>query len=321
MDMRETLGEEMTLLAEFNHRLFNTLQTIAAAVAQCRKDLRDHADMTCLVDLEDRLAAVGRMHRLLSQPAPRVGLEDHCRLLCILLVRAFGREDVIPWVVMDDLDLSPIQAYGLPLLVVELVTNVLKHSLTDQGDGVVWVDLHLRGGQIELTVTDNRKAPLPVFGPSRIVSTLAEMLQGEAFVCDSNGWIAGARIPYEAPAAANAAWSDDPISRCPMPASAAPKARPDRSCQSGRPHAGAAPKQRAGNYEDRHGAARRPSRPQFEEDQELAGARHHQGSGPAAVLEFSREGGDQRGDRRRNEGLLRRRGPHLRSDDCDDQPH
>jgi two-component sensor histidine kinase len=211
MEIRETVGEEMALLAEFNHRVFNTLQIIASAVAKCRKDLRDRADMTCLVDLEDRLAALGRMHSLLSQPAPSVGLEDHCRLLCILLVQAFGREDVIPWVVMDDLNLSPIQAYSLPLLVVELVTNVLKHSLADQADGVVWVDLHARGGQIELTVADNRKAPLPVFGPSRIVSILAEMLHGQTFVCDSNGWIAGARIPREAPAAANAG----PMTRCP----------------------------------------------------------------------------------------------------------
>jgi two-component sensor histidine kinase len=205
MEIRETMGEEMALLVEFNHRLFNTLQIIASAIAQCRKDLRDHADMTCLVDLEVRLTALGRMHHLLSQPAPHVGLEDHCRLLCILLVQAFGREDVTPWVAMDDLNLSPAQAYSLPLLIVELVTNALKHSLAGQPDGVVWVELRVRGGQIELTVTDNRKAPLPEFEPSRIVRTLAEKLQGEAFVCESNGWIAGARLPSEALSVRNAA--------------------------------------------------------------------------------------------------------------------
>ena len=205
MEIRETVGEEMALLAEFNHRLFNTLQLIASAVAQCRKDLRDRADMTSLVDLEDRLAALGRMHRLLSRPAPQGGLEDHCRSLCLLLVRAFGRGDVTPGVVMDDLNLSPAQAYSVPLLVVELVTNVLKHSLADQAHGIVWVDLYVRAGQIELIVTDNCKAPREVFEPSRIVSALAEILSGEAFVRDSNGWIAGARIPCDPLSAANAA--------------------------------------------------------------------------------------------------------------------
>jgi two-component sensor histidine kinase len=112
---------------------------------------------------------------------------------------------VTRWVVMDDLELSPAQAYIVPLLVVELVTNVLKHSLVDQAYGVVWVDFHVRGGQIELTVTDNRKTPLPMSTPSGIVSTLAQKLHGEVFVRDTGGWIVGARIPGEATVAANAA--------------------------------------------------------------------------------------------------------------------
>jgi two-component sensor histidine kinase len=198
MEIREAVGEEITLLAEFNHRLFNTLQIIAGGLMQCRRDLRDRADMTSLVNLENRLASLGRMHRLLSQPAPMSGLEDHCRALCTLLVLAFGREDVTIWVEMEDLNLTPEQAYSLPLLVVELVTNVLKHSLAESRNGVVWIDLHARGGEIELTVTDNRKAPMPVFPPSRIVDVLARGLHGEAFVRDGGGWIAGARIPNAA---------------------------------------------------------------------------------------------------------------------------
>jgi two-component sensor histidine kinase len=191
------MGEEMVLLAEFNHRLCNTLQIIAAAIDQCRKDLRDRADMTSLVNLEGRLTALGRMHRLLSRPAPHVGLEEHCRSVCILLLQAFGREDVTPCVVMEDTTLSAAQAYSLPLVVVELVTNVLKHSLADQTGGVVWVNLHARDGQIELTVTDNRKAPTAGFGPSWIVSALVRGLHGEAFVRTGDGWIVGARIPVD----------------------------------------------------------------------------------------------------------------------------
>lgn len=205
MEVREAVTDEMSLLVEFNHRLFNTLQIIAGAISQCRKSLRDHGDMTSLLELEARLGALGRMHQLLSRPAPHFGLEDHCRTLCILLVQAFGREDIVPWVVMDDLILSRVQAYSVPLLVVELVTNVLKHSLADQADGVIWVDLHLRAGHIELTVTDNRKIPLPVSSPSRIVIALAERLDGEAFVRQGGGWIAGARIPHKPKRASSAA--------------------------------------------------------------------------------------------------------------------
>src|ERR1700753_3692533 len=114
MEIREAVGEEVILLAEFNHRLFNTLQVIVAALHQCRRDLRDRADMTSLLDLEGRVGALGRMHRLLSRPAPVSGLEDHFRALCTLLVLAFGREDITIWVEMDDIDLTPEQAYSLP---------------------------------------------------------------------------------------------------------------------------------------------------------------------------------------------------------------
>ena len=198
MEKGDRVGAEMTLLAEFNHRLFNTLQIILAAIAQCRRDLADRADLTSLTELESRLIALGRMHRLLARPAPVSGLEDHCRSLCLLLMQAFGREDITLCVAMDEPQLSPEQAYSLPLLVVELVTNVLKHSLTDQIDGIVWIRLQSRGREIEVSVSDNRRAPLPVFSPSWIVSTLARTLHGEAFVRDGLGRIAGARVPSEA---------------------------------------------------------------------------------------------------------------------------
>ena len=205
MELREIAGDEMTLLAEFNHRLFNTLQIIASAIAQCRRDLCDRGDMTSLAELEARLKALGRMHQLLSRPAPDFQLENHCRCLCILLVQAFGREDVTPWVVMDDVNFSPMQAFSVPLMVIELVTNVLKHSLADQADSMVWVDLRARGDQIELTVTDNRKVPIPLCAPSSIVSALARKLHGEAFAHHGHGWVAGARIPHKPDMTATAA--------------------------------------------------------------------------------------------------------------------
>jgi two-component sensor histidine kinase len=188
-------NDETVLLAEFNHRLFNTLQIIASMVSRCWRNTDGRATPLLLGELEERLSAFGALHRMLSTQASPAGLEDHCRSLCILLVQAFGREDVTPWVVMEDLELSADQAFRLPLLVVELVTNVLKHSLADQNGGVIWVDLRGRRGQIELSVSDSRNAPGPSFPPSRIVTALAQGLNGEAFVKDAGGWVAGALFP------------------------------------------------------------------------------------------------------------------------------
>jgi two-component sensor histidine kinase len=197
MGPTQRFSDETVLLAEFNHRLFNTLQVIAAMVARCRHDTEGSATPVLLGELEGRLRAVGALHRFLATTPPPEGFENHCRKLCILLVQAFGREDVTPWVVMEDLNLSPEQIFRLPLIVVELVTNVLKHSLADQNGGEIWVDLRQRRNVIELTVSDSRIAPGPMFAPSPIVKALAQGLNGEAFVKEAGGWVAGVLIPSD----------------------------------------------------------------------------------------------------------------------------
>jgi two-component sensor histidine kinase len=194
MGPTQRFSDETVLLAEFNHRLFNTLQIIAAVVAQCQRDADGSATPVLLGELEQRLRALGALHRLLASTPSEV-FENHCRKLCILLVRAFGREDVTPWVVMEDVNLSLEQTIRLALLVVELVTNVLKHSLAEQNGGVIWINLRQRREDIELTVGDSRITPGPLFAPSAIVEALAQSLNGEAFVKDSGGWVAGVLFP------------------------------------------------------------------------------------------------------------------------------
>jgi two-component sensor histidine kinase len=189
-------SDETVLLAEFNHRLCTTLQIIAAMMARCR-EANGCATAVALSEFEERLRTLGALHRLLAT-APLEALESHCRKVCILLVRAFGREDVTPVVAMDDVALTAEQMFRLPLLVAELVTNVLKHSLAEQNGGAIWVDLRRRGDDIELAVSDSRATPGPSFAPSPIVEALAQGLQGEAFVNDADGWVAGALIPSAA---------------------------------------------------------------------------------------------------------------------------
>jgi two-component sensor histidine kinase len=191
----QQFSDEAVLLAEFNHRLFNTLQIVAAMVARCRCGADGSTTPVLLGELEERLQAFGALHQLLATTPPPETFENHCRKLCILLVRAFGREDVKSWMVIEDLDLSPEQTFRLSLLMVELVTNVLKHSLADQNGGVIWVNLRQRRDDIELIVGDSRASPGPVFAPSSIVKALAQSLNGEAFVKDDGGWVAGALIP------------------------------------------------------------------------------------------------------------------------------
>jgi two-component sensor histidine kinase len=193
--------EEFVLLRELNHRHFNCLQLIAVSLARCGGQPTLAQTHAKLADLEDRIYAHASLHRRLSDaPGPGM-LENHCLALRFNLVRIFGREDVTPYVHMDDVDLSGVQAFWISLLVAELVTNVLKHGLVDEEGGTIWVAmLHVRRDEIELRVCDSRKAPLKsrLGREPRIVGALVEILSGTIDVLCDDAYVTRICIPLEA---------------------------------------------------------------------------------------------------------------------------
>ena len=191
--------DEVILIEELNHRLFNTLQVVMASVARLRKALCAPEAASRLNELESRVLAFANLHRLLSCAIVVDGLENHCRRLCIELIKAFGREDMTPWVRMADVPLSPGRSLRVALLVVELVTNVLKHGLGGPRGGVVFVDLiRTRCGRLELAVRESHPHPSPDTGlRPRIVDTLAESLAGSALITTRDGYETRVRFPCE----------------------------------------------------------------------------------------------------------------------------
>jgi two-component sensor histidine kinase len=191
------MDDESLLLQEFNHRLFNTFQIIGSEVSQCSRASRADLLQQSLWDLGGRIRALARLHRLLATPLDDL-LEDRCREICLLLIRSFGRDDIALWVRMEDLPLDRGQQLRVALLVVELVTNVIKHSLIDER-GTVWVDLRANQRGAELSVSDSRRAQARCKTPSRIVRSLAQSLAGEARVVDHDGYTACVRFPLVPP--------------------------------------------------------------------------------------------------------------------------
>jgi two-component sensor histidine kinase len=193
--------EALILLRELNHRHFNSLQLIAIALARCAGQPTPAQTQTKVAELVNRLHVHASLHRLLSNAPDPERLESHCLALCSNLVRMFGREDVTPYVRMDRVDLSAVQAFWISLLVAELVTNVLKHSLVDDKSGTIWVDmLNVRPDEVELRVSDSRKSSLksqPGHGPT-IVGALVEILSGTVDVLCDDAYVARICVPLEA---------------------------------------------------------------------------------------------------------------------------
>ena len=187
------------LVDELTHRFYNSLQVINSLLSTAtRRDAAPDTMMSMLDIVRDRVAALSSLHRRLARSRDVCGvLEHHCREVCLDLVRAFGREDVTPWLRMEDISLPQGDESRLIYLVTELVTNAIKYSRTD-GAGMIWIELKRRtANEVELLVRDNG-----VSGPTvtitqapRIAGALAKSLGGELAVRRDDGFVASVRFP------------------------------------------------------------------------------------------------------------------------------
>jgi len=190
--------ESTILLEELNHRFLNSFQVIASLAARCGRAKSIAAVRSILNDLEHRVVAFGTLHRMLAFPVRGQTMEAHCRSLCDLVVRAFGRQDRVSLRIVD-VHLSAKQATRIPIIVVEMVTNVLKHSLAGQPAGLIEVELTAGRLTLELNVRDIGGVPPLMVQPSRTVEALAASLDGSASTFERGGYVASMSIPRVSP--------------------------------------------------------------------------------------------------------------------------
>lgn len=183
------------LVTEIHHRVMNSFQVISALAQRCSR-VREIDDLPpVLDDLADRLAAFAAVHRQLAMP-PSGYFADYCSTLGTNLVAAFGRSDAIH-VMMDAIDLPESWLARVALIVAELLTNCLKHSLSSTVSGSIRLDLRVSHDRLVIEAQDSAAGPIPQRAPkpSRVVSALSASLGGEACVVDRQGYCARVTLP------------------------------------------------------------------------------------------------------------------------------
>ena len=186
------------VLSELHHRWFNNLAMLSGSLRVCGARSQSIGEIRLgIADIDRQIQSMAAMHRRLYEPptAPHY-VEGYCRELCLDVVRAMGREDIAPWVNMCDVSLSPKVLSVLGAIVVELMTNALKHGRSPRDGGIVWLRLRqLLCSDLELVVTDNF---LPPKGECRIPALLQAMvsqLGGCLAVSLSPGYTSKLTIP------------------------------------------------------------------------------------------------------------------------------
>lgn len=209
-DMHDLQQHTETLFKELQHRVANNLTFISAILAHQRRQFDpESAAALALSGAQDRIATMGRVHRLLYNPR---GLDRPVRVHLAELseesINASGRPARAD-VTGDDAVLDLRRLIPLALIASELVTNSLKHAFGNRSDGIIAVDFRRDGSDFVLRVADNGCGMDPAgatgsgIGQS-IVASLATQLRAEMTVEGRNGTIVTVRFP------ADTAGSDKP---------------------------------------------------------------------------------------------------------------
>jgi len=178
-----------TLLRELNHRVKNNLQTILALIRLRR---RSHGDNVVLDEIDQRVWAIAEVHRLLygSDEITRLDLSAFLHEVCRNNVMVPPERPIAVTCEAEPVEIDVNQATPVALIIVELLTNAVKHAFPDGRSGTIRITLRDRGEVAELEVMDDGMGLPP--GPHRnsglrLVEGLVEQLEGSLEIVRGNG--------------------------------------------------------------------------------------------------------------------------------------
>lgn len=188
-EAQRTAALRETLLREVHHRTKNNLQTIQSLI-KLRGGSGDAKAM--ISEIEQRIWAIAEVHDLLysSQEFSRLDLGEFLHTVCAnpAIVPPESGIDVRCCVETVEVDLNA--AVPLALIVVELVTNAIKHAFPDKASGVIDILLTRNGEDAELVIKDNGIGLPKEAGRSsglRLVRALVGQVGGEIAIADDGG--------------------------------------------------------------------------------------------------------------------------------------
>lgn len=131
-----------TAMDEANHRVANSLQIVAALLTIEARDVADPAAAAILGRMQQRIEAIGAVHRQLHTrtDASQINLDIYLQTLGEQIGRSCpGHRRII--VAADTVLVDAAKASSIGILMVELVTNACKHAYAAHAPGHVLITL------------------------------------------------------------------------------------------------------------------------------------------------------------------------------------
>ncbi|WP_456716844.1 histidine kinase dimerization/phosphoacceptor domain -containing protein [Bradyrhizobium sp. USDA 4353] len=202
---------QRVLFQELQHRVANNIQFIAGLLMlQKRQAAADPSRATAILsEAQTRLETISRVHRMLHDPG-RMDLDigPYLQTICNDVLESSGARHVACVVDFAPAQLDLTRLTALSLLVVELVTNALKHAFDPDEAGTITVSLKpLDEARYVLTIADDGKGLAPGVDPAksdslglRICEGLAAQLHGKLTTISDRGTTVRLDFPKQVPA-------------------------------------------------------------------------------------------------------------------------
>lgn len=209
---KELLDARTTMFHELRHRVANNMQFVSALLALQKRTIgiTPESAAAALDEAVLRLETMARVHRRLHDPQASHNFAAHVEALCHDLLHAAGADSIVCVVSVSAAPRSPERLLALALLIVEAVTNCLKHAFVQTGGGTVRIDLHPRPDDpagLRLCIADDGIGLPAGFDVRRssslgwtIIHNLAGQLGGRLIIGPPNGGAPGACIEVVFPA-------------------------------------------------------------------------------------------------------------------------
>ena len=196
-ELRQINARLEALLREVNHRVANSLQLVSAFVQLQSSAIKDVAARDALADTQNRIAAIGQVHRRLytSNDVEGVEMAEYLGALVAELGQTWSLSpERRILVTSEEIRLPTDRAVSVGVIVNELVSNACKYAYGEQCGGEIRVALRRTGeDRFELAVEDDgvgMVADAPAKGTglgTRLVRAMAQSLQSAVNYDSSNG--------------------------------------------------------------------------------------------------------------------------------------
>ena len=157
LELRRTLRNADMLRREVDHRVKNSLQSLASLARIERRDSDAPEAVAALEMMGNRLDAVATLHEILHQSdaGPNVDLGVYVGRICAHLSQLMP-DNVEARCNGIAVEVSTDQAVAVGTLVNELVANSLKHAFPDERAGRITIDMaQLDDGRVTVAYSDD----------------------------------------------------------------------------------------------------------------------------------------------------------------------